>query len=158
MNRDAKKTALRLIENGVFVLTTQSGDALFGSTVTWVTQTSFDPPLVGVALRTDSGVYQAVRASRKFALHMLRKDQQSFAASFFRASIFDENTINEHRYTLSANGNPILHDTAAFVECRVEDILQRGDHHVVIGEVVEAGVRDATSSLALSDTGWSYGG
>ena len=33
-----------------------------------------------------------------------------------------------------------------------------GDHAIVIGEVVEAGVNRDEPALTLMDTGWHYGG
>lgn len=158
MDIRAKREILRLIDYGVYVLTTKAGKDCFGSTITWVAQTSFKPSLVAVALKKDSGVYQGVRKSRRFALHMLRKDQKPIAASFFRASKGDGNTINGYPYKLSDRDIPILDDVAAYLECQVDEITEKGDHHIVIGEVVEAGIRDASSFLALSDTDWSYGG
>ncbi len=47
MNEDGKKTALRMIPYGMYVLTTKSaqGDDVDAATVNWVTQTSFRHPL-----------------------------------------------------------------------------------------------------------------
>jgi len=39
-----------------------------------------------------------------------------------------------------ATGAPILASAAASIECKVAEIVERGDHHIVIGEVVEANV------------------
>jgi flavin reductase (DIM6/NTAB) family NADH-FMN oxidoreductase RutF len=47
----------------------------------------------------------------------------------------------------------------AWLEARVTDKVERGDHTVFVGEVVAAGVRDAAvKPLLLSETPWSYGG
>ena len=47
MDADAKKTALRMIPYGIYVLTGESKDGkVAASTVNWVTQTAFAPPLV----------------------------------------------------------------------------------------------------------------
>ena len=158
MDVEAKKTALRMIENGVFVLTAKSEDESFGSTVTWLTQSSFKPPLITLALRADSGIYRAVRDSKRFALHMLRTDQSSFAGDFFKPSRSSVENINDHPYSLSGRGNPILDEAPAYLECELCHRVEKGDHHVVIAEVVEAEVRDAATALKLSDTGWSYRG
>jgi flavin reductase (DIM6/NTAB) family NADH-FMN oxidoreductase RutF len=158
MDQNTKKHALRMIESGVFVITANTASKSYGSTVTWVTQTSFNPPLIVVALRVDSGIYFCVRDSRKFALHILGKDQKEFAANFFRSSKSDSETINKQTYTLSQLGNPILDDAIAVVECLVKTIVEEGNHHLVVGEVVNAIVRDSSSVLALRDTGWLYGG
>ncbi|PIQ82878.1 MAG: hypothetical protein COV76_01145 [Candidatus Omnitrophica bacterium CG11_big_fil_rev_8_21_14_0_20_64_10] len=55
-------------------------------------------------------------------------------------------------------GAPILTEGIAFLECRVKEITSGGDHAVVIGEVVAAGLGKLTDPLTLKETGWHYGG
>ena len=72
MDADAKKTALRMIPYGIYVLTADDGQGnVAGATVNWVTQTAFAPPLVVAAVKTDSGAYKVVKAAQAFALNML---------------------------------------------------------------------------------------
>jgi hypothetical protein len=55
VNTDAKKTVLRMIPYGFYVLTADDGAGnLVASTVNWVTQNSFAPPLVAVGIKADS--------------------------------------------------------------------------------------------------------
>ena len=55
MDQDAKKTALRMIPYGIYVLTADDGKGnVAAATVNWVTQTAFAPPLVVVGVKTDS--------------------------------------------------------------------------------------------------------
>ncbi len=59
-------------------------------------------------------------------------------------------------------GCPILDGAAAYVECRVIQIVDTGgDHDIVVGEPVGAAVFDAADAadmLSLPDLGWSYAG
>ncbi len=59
-------------------------------------------------------------------------------------------------------GCPILDGAAAYLECKVSQIIDiGGDHDIVIGEPVGAGVLkegDYSESLTLVDLGWSYAG
>ena len=80
MNNDHKKIVLRMIPYGIYVLTADDGKGnISASTVNWVTQSAFAPPLVVVGVKTDSGTYQTVKAARMFALNMLGKDQKALA-------------------------------------------------------------------------------
>ena len=75
MNSDAKKTVLRMIPYGLYVMTVEDDSGNLGAaTVNWVTQTAFAPPLIVVGVKADSGTYAAVKAAGKFALNMLGKD------------------------------------------------------------------------------------
>jgi len=49
MDPDTKKMALRMIPYGIYVLTAKGSDgSIAAAIVNWVTQTSFDPPLVAI--------------------------------------------------------------------------------------------------------------
>jgi len=66
MDQDAKKTALRMIPYGIYVLTADDGKGnVAAATVNWVTQTAFAPPLVVVGVKTDSGAYGIVKSNAK---------------------------------------------------------------------------------------------
>ena len=132
MNPDDKKTALRMIPYGLYVLTAEHDGNTAAATVNWVTQKSFDPPLVAIGVKADSGAYEVLKAAGHFALNMLGKGQQGAAFSFFKSAERD-----------GATGAPILASAPAAVECKVAEIVERGDHHIVIGEVVGATVNTA---------------
>jgi flavin reductase (DIM6/NTAB) family NADH-FMN oxidoreductase RutF len=141
MDADAKKTALRMIPYGIYVLTAEDGDGnVVAVAMNWVTQYSFDPLLVVVGIKSDSGAYALVKKTGAFALNMLGKGQQGAAFGFFKPAEKDGNTISGEAYHSGANGAPILDSAAAIVECSVAEIVERGDHHIVIGEVTEANV------------------
>ena len=61
MDNDAKKTTLRMIPYGIYVLTAEGPERAAAATVNWVTQTSFNPPLLVVGVKADSGAYQTLK-------------------------------------------------------------------------------------------------
>ena len=74
MNSDAKKTVLRMIPYGIYVLTADDGQGnIAAATVNWVTQSAFAPPLVVVGVKTDSGAYKVLKTAQTFALNMARQ-------------------------------------------------------------------------------------
>jgi flavin reductase (DIM6/NTAB) family NADH-FMN oxidoreductase RutF len=138
MDDAAKKTALRMIPYGIYVLTAATKDRIAGVTVNWVTQTAFDPPLVAVGVKADSVSYDVVKEAGGFALNMLGKGQAPVAFAFFRPAERDGHKISGEPFRDGETGAPILENAAASVECKVVEIVEQGDHHVVIGEVVAA--------------------
>ncbi len=85
MDSDVKKTVLRMIPYGIYVLTAKfSNGDIAAATVNWATQTSFDPPLVALGVKADSAAYQALSESGQFTLNFLGKDQQGAAFAFFK--------------------------------------------------------------------------
>jgi flavin reductase (DIM6/NTAB) family NADH-FMN oxidoreductase RutF len=138
MDAEHKKTALRMIPYGIYVLTAADGDTMAAATVNWVTQTSFDPPLVAIGVKSDSGAYATLKGAGHFALNMLGKGQQGAAFNFFKPAEVDGGTIGGEPFRLGSTGAPVLTAAPAHVECKVVDIVERGDHHIVVGEVVDA--------------------
>jgi flavin reductase (DIM6/NTAB) family NADH-FMN oxidoreductase RutF len=139
MNADAKKAALRMIPYGIYVLTADDGKGnVAAATVNWVTQTAFAPPLVVVGVKTDSGAYQVIKAAQKFALNMLGKDQKGLAFTFFKPASVSDGKLSGQPYRQGTTGAPLLDVAPGAVECKVTSIVEQGDHHIVVGEVVEA--------------------
>jgi flavin reductase (DIM6/NTAB) family NADH-FMN oxidoreductase RutF len=139
MNADAKKAALRMIPYGIYVLTADDGKGnVAAATVNWVTQTAFAPPLVVVGVKTDSGAYQVVKSAQKFALNMLGKDQKGLAFTFFKPASVSDGKLSGQAYRQGMTGAPLLDVAPGAVECKVTSIVEQGDHHIVVGEVIEA--------------------
>ena len=167
MDADAKKIALRMIPYGLYVLTTDDGRGnLTAATVNWVTQASFAPPLVAVGVKADSNGRQALTVGAAFGLCMLGKDQKDVAFTFFKPTVVEGMKLSGQPYHKGTTGVPILDAAIAAVEFRVSAIVEGGDHHVVIGEAVEAHVmkppqgRPDSAILEMKDLGDSvfYGG
>ena len=158
MDLEAKKKALRKMVHGVYVIGAKQEAALNVFTATWVTQVSFKPPLVVAGIAKDSLSYRMIEASRVFSINFLGRDQKMLAQHFLKPAHTGGNKLEGVRYRLGRLGAPILEEAIAFVECEVRDIHPGGDHAIVIGEVVEAGVHKDTDPLPLHETGWHYGG
>ena len=155
MNDDAKKTALRMIPYGLYILTAEGKDgAVAAATINWVTQASFAPPLVALGVKTDSGAHAIIKDTKIFALNVLGKNQQGMAFNFFKSHERDGDSIGGEPFDKSPAGAPILRHTPAWVECKLVDTVERGDHSVFIGEVTEAGVSKQPEGRADDATLW----
>lgn len=167
MNADAKKTALRMIPYGLYVLTADDGKGtITAATVNWVTQTAFAPPLVVVAVKTDAHGYAAIKASGHFALNILGKEHKGVAFTFFKPTEVTPGKLSGQAYHTGVTGAPLLDDAPAALECKLTTVVEQGDHHIFVGEVVEAHLtkpptgRADDATLMLKDLGDNvfYGG
>jgi flavin reductase (DIM6/NTAB) family NADH-FMN oxidoreductase RutF len=167
MDQDAKKTALRMIPYGIYVLTADDGHGnVAAATVNWVTQTAFAPPLIVVGVKTDSGAYPIVKETKKFTLNMLGKDAKGVAFTFFKPTKLEDGRLSGQSIRRGKNGLPILDAALAAVECNVTGVVEQGDHHIIVGEVVEAHLtkpvtgRPDAAILEMKDLGENvfYGG
>src|SRR5215475_1310093 len=155
MDANAKKTALRMIPYGLYVLTAKGKDgALTAATVNWVTQASFAPPLVVVGVKADSHPHPVIKEAKAFALSVLGKDQGPTAFTFFKPATVEGQKISGEPFHAGTTGAPILDRAPAFVECRLVESIERGDHSIFVGEVVEAGVAKAPDGRPDDATLW----
>ena len=155
MDEKHKKTALRMIPYGLYVLTGKAPDGqVAAATVNWVTQASFAPPLLALGVKTDSGAHGIIKASGRFALNILGKDQGGIAFAFFKPVEAAPGLLSGQPYRDGANGAPVLDAVPAYIECTLIDTVERGDHSVFVGEVTEAVVRQEPAARADDATLW----
>lgn len=149
MDDKQRKTALRMIPYGLYVLTGKAPDGqLAAATINWVTQASFAPPLLALGVKADSGAHAIIKASGKFALNILGKDQSGIAFAFFKPVQAEPGLLSGQPYCDGSNGAPVLDAVPAYLECTLIDTVERGDHSVFIGEVTDAVVRQEPAGRA----------
>ncbi len=159
MDTQTRKKALRLLSNGVYVLTSRVGDRYGAATVTWVSQVSFRPPLVMAAVKRNSNVFKCLEESRTAVLHIVGDQQQDIAHRFFFPTHAEHGTINGEPFAEGRTAAPVLANLPAHVECQVERIVDtEGDHALVILHAVEAECREQVRPLTMAETPWEYGG
>jgi flavin reductase (DIM6/NTAB) family NADH-FMN oxidoreductase RutF len=159
MDAKVRQKTLRMLSNGVYVLTSQSADRYGAATVSWVSQVSFKPPLIMAAVRRESNVFKCLAESRIAALHIVADGQHEIARRFFFPTRANCRTINGEPFAQGRTAAPILANLPAHIECQVERIVDtEGDHAVVILRVVEAECRESVRPLTIAETPWQYGG
>ena len=158
MDEAAKKTVLRMIPYGLYVLGTGEKGNLNLATVNWVTQTAFAPPLVVMGVKADSGAHALLKSSGNFALSMLKTGQKDQAYAFFKYAEPEGDTVAGQPISYAENGCPVLNEAAGYVAGKVVEIVEKGDHSTVIAEVTEARLFSEAEPLTLKEIGANYGG
>jgi flavin reductase (DIM6/NTAB) family NADH-FMN oxidoreductase RutF len=144
MDDQAKKTALRMIPYGIYVMTAGSMDEeIAAATVNWVTQTSFAPPLLALGVKTDSGIYAVARRKGAFVLNVLGQGQAGPAFTFFKPAEFVDGKLSGEAVAWAPSGAPILISAPAAIECKLVQVVELGDHHTFIAEVTDARLNKA---------------
>jgi flavin reductase (DIM6/NTAB) family NADH-FMN oxidoreductase RutF len=155
MDDNQKKIALRMIPYGLYVLTAESKSGkIAAATVNWVTQTSFKPPLVVVGVRVDSFAHTAIRDAGSFALNILGKKQNDIAFTFFKPQEREDMSIGGQPFQKGVTGSPIFENLPAFIECNLAEFVEKGDHSIFVGEVVNAGVKEQAEGRADEKILW----
>jgi flavin reductase (DIM6/NTAB) family NADH-FMN oxidoreductase RutF len=159
VNESAKKTVLRQFPYGLYVVTVMSEGEDHGMTANWVMQTAFTPPMVVVAIENESKSLPMMRDARAFAINVLAAGQRDVAARLGKSSRKVPHKLRDvATRPAPVTGAPILSDGLGWIECRFVATMPSGDHTLVLGEVVEAGVEHEGKALTLAETGMKYAG
>lgn len=159
MDQAAKKTVLRHFPYGLYAVTVAHGGEEHGMTANWLTQTAFEPPMVVVAVENTSRTIGMIRDSHHFAINVLLKGQRDLAGKLGRTSEQAPHKLKGIKTKPApVSGAPVLADCLGWVECRVVATLPAGDHTLVLGEVVAAGVEHEGEPLTLEEAGFKYSG
>lgn len=163
MSNDPIKDALNRMPYGFYSITSRHGDEVNAMVANWVMQAAFSPRLVVLGLQKKAYSHQVIEEGGVFAVNIFNKTDQEAMMPFTKGRSKKPEKMAEADYTTAPEtGCPVLQGAAAYVECRVMQIVDVGaDHDIVIGEVVGGKVLkegDVDDTLTLPHVGWSYAG
>jgi flavin reductase (DIM6/NTAB) family NADH-FMN oxidoreductase RutF len=151
---------LRSVPYGLYVIGVcgKGSQELSAIVASWVTQCSFDPPMVMVAVRKPSHTFDLIKKGRVFSLNLLDQKEKRLVRILERPHRMAGDKLGKVGHVEEDTGAPILRHAFAYAECKVRQIYEPGDHALVVGEVVHAGVRGPGKPLMCADLKWHYGG
>jgi flavin reductase (DIM6/NTAB) family NADH-FMN oxidoreductase RutF len=133
--KDDFKRVMGSFAASVTVVTTVDGAGKeWGLTATAFTSLSLEPPLCLVCIDKRAGSLGALLESRKLAVSILEAGQQELSQRF--ASNRDDKFDGVAHHAGEVTGCPLLDGALATLECEVRDVIEGGDHHIFIGELV----------------------
>ena len=156
----AKKTVLRLITYGLYAVTAADGVERGVFTANWLTQVSFEPPLLALSIEKESSTRPLIERSGLFAVCPLSSDQRGLAGDLGRpkARVGDKYMTYGLSVRSSATGVPILAEALGYVVCRVREKVDAGDSILFIGEIIEAAVLADGEPLTMRAAGFRHAG
>ena len=147
--------ALGRLSGGLYVVTARQGDgeaARSGAMVaSWVSQASFDPPGLTVAVAKDRAIEALLQVDDRFVLNILREDNHQQLLRHFLKRFPPGADRFAGVATLDgvAAGGPVLGDALAYLGCRVAQRMEGPDHWIIYAVVEEGNVADASASTAV---------
>jgi flavorubredoxin/flavin reductase (DIM6/NTAB) family NADH-FMN oxidoreductase RutF len=147
--------ALGRLSGGLYVVTAQQGEgqaARSGAMVaSWVSQASFEPPGITVAVAKDRAIESLMQVGDRFVLNILREDNHQKLLRHFlrRFPPGSDRFAGVNVLEGAAEGGPVLGDALAFLGCRVVQRMEGPDHWIIYAEVEQGKVSDSTASTAV---------
>jgi flavin reductase (DIM6/NTAB) family NADH-FMN oxidoreductase RutF len=128
------RKAMGAFVTGVTVVTVLDQDGIAsGLTANSFTSVSLTPPLVLVCIRNSSHNARLIGEAGRFAVNVLADDQIAVSSRF--ASKVVANKFEGVNWSLSAGGSPILGNVVSWFDCAVSQIIEAGDHVIIVGAV-----------------------
>lgn len=131
---------LENLETPVVIVGVKSAGVQNGMTAAWITQVSYEPCLVAVAIAPLRYTHSLIKASQAFALSILKRGQEDIARDLGHRSGAAGPKLDKLPLISRVTGSPILADAGAYIDCRLLEARKTGDHTLIIGEVVDQGV------------------
>lgn len=145
---DRTAQAVGRIVGSLCVVSAKRGDVISGMLASWVSQGSFNPPGLTVAIAKDRALESLTHTGDKFVLNILAEGKQ-LRKHFMKRFAPGEDRFEGLETEEAANGCPILKDGLAYLECVVQNRMECGDHWVVYATVENGKVLDTEGVTAV---------
>ncbi len=155
--RGDRSSPVEGIPYALWVCSTGHEPQLTAIVITWVTQLSFTPPLIGISLESDSEFLGQVRSTGSFTLAMLpREGGKDIAKRIMKAGASPVPAERAQLYRADAPWQGVPRGALGAIRCSVHSMTPAGDHTLIAGLVVGEERWVDGLPLHLSDTGWRY--
>ena len=139
----------KALTNGVYIITVNDNGQINGMTTPWVTQLSYEPPLVMVAISPMRKCHEMIANSGTFAVNVLGNDHVELASRFGFTTGHEVDKFEGISTQRTLAANPLIPEAFAYIDCEVVETLSAGDHSLFIGQVVGAELLDPLGSALI---------
>jgi flavin reductase (DIM6/NTAB) family NADH-FMN oxidoreductase RutF len=147
------RETLGTFATGVTVVSAALDDVLHGMTANAFASVSLDPPLVLVCVDQRAWCHDLLAGAKAFAVTVLAADQEResvwFASS--RRPSGREQFDPVEWWPAPVTGSPVLTGGIAWLDCRLYETHDGGDHSIFLGEVVDLGIQREAEPLLFYD-------
>lgn len=134
---DSFREAMRELASGVGIVTAGRDSEWAGMTVTSVTSLSLDPPTILVCINRSSSIVPFLERYWHFAVSFLSADQHTLAERFAgRGGFQGLERFQAGNWTTHVSGSPVLASAPATIDCKLEEMIPRHSHLIVVGRVL----------------------
>src|SRR5215467_2407543 len=140
LDQNLKKQVLRTFTYGLYAVSCSHAGEVNVFTANWLTQISFDPPLVAISVENTSKSLPMILHSRKCTINVFRAGDRELAGKLGKSALQHPDKLTKISFHLGDNGCPILDDALAWVACEIRHPAEAGDSTLVIAEVVDVGM------------------
>ena len=128
--------AIGRLSGGLYIITATKGDVSSAMLASWVSQASFEPPGLTIAVAKDRAIESLMQVGDRFVLNILEEGKyQGLMKHFLKRFKPGADRFAGVKTQTATNGSPILTDALAYLECEVSSRMECSDHWVVYSKV-----------------------
>jgi flavorubredoxin/flavin reductase (DIM6/NTAB) family NADH-FMN oxidoreductase RutF len=133
---DRVEQAVGRLVGSLTIVTTQQGDLSGAMLASWVSQATFNPPGLTIAVAKDRAIESLMHKDGKFVLNILEQGKHiPLMKQFLKPFAPGENRFVGINTETATNGCPILTDSLAYLECNVQNRMECGDHWLIYATI-----------------------
>ncbi|HEX4213323.1 MAG TPA: flavin reductase family protein [Candidatus Dormibacteraeota bacterium] len=125
---------------GVAVICARDDAGYRAMTATSLASASADPPLIVVGLESLTTTRDAVVGARAFTVSLLSRQQEFLSDRLAGRAPMVDPSWREVPHFSAPSGLPVIQGSIGWFDCALEDVFPAGDHELVLGRVLAAGV------------------
>ncbi|MDJ0724575.1 MAG: diflavin flavoprotein [Prochloraceae cyanobacterium] len=142
--------AMGRLSGGLYIITAQKGDITSAMLASWVSQASFEPPGLTIAVAKDRAIESLMQVGDRFVLNVLEEGKyQKMMKHFLKRFKPGADRFAGVNTQTAKNGSPILTDALAYLECEVISRMECSDHWVVYSKVSDGRVSNPEGLTAV---------
>ena len=128
--------AIGRLSGGLYIITATKGDVSSAMLASWVSQASFEPPGLTIAVAKDRAIESLMQVGDRFVLNILEEGKyQALMKHFLKRFKPGADRFAGIKTQTATNGSPILTDALAYLECEVSSRMECSDHWIVYSKV-----------------------
>ena len=124
--------ALGRLIGSLCIVTTRQQELSGAMLASWVSQATFNPPGITVAVAKERAIESLLFIENSFVLNILQQGNHlGLMKQFLKPFAPGEDRFKDIETTEANNGCPIINESLAYVECRIQNKMECGDHWLI---------------------------
>jgi flavin reductase (DIM6/NTAB) family NADH-FMN oxidoreductase RutF len=142
--------AMGRLSGGLYIITATKGNVSSAMLASWVSQASFEPPGLTIAVAKDRAIESLMQTGDRFVLNVLEEGKyQPLMKHFLKRFKPGDDRFAGVKIQTATNGSPILIDALAYLECEVVSRMECSDHWLVYSKVTVGRISNPDALTAV---------
>jgi len=142
MDQSLFKEICGTFPTGVTIITSKKNNIDYGFTANSFTSVSLNPLLVLFCLDKNSTSNEALNKNDFFVVNVLSNNQKKICFQFANTKLNQNERFDKISTKISKKGIKIISNSCSFIECKIKEKFDGGDHYIYIGECICGEIND----------------